>query len=339
MGRRGYGCKNYIHQHQSLEPFADANTVLSTRNMVDRLQAIAEDDFSHASSIHDSPTISAETPETYTDRDRALMAILSSLAFARHQRTNWYPQGLATKNETLILWNHTAANGVKQTTVSLSSFTDMAQSWLYTRNPTNQSGDLPSAKTSWLTIAATLQASGVDLSKIDLQLYTELTTNLSGPALTSTLNEVILWSRDGRFDERYSAHIRKTTVPKKPVDSVISSEVTARTDGLYSKRFTHKHPLGRPRSLISEDEKAERKAERMARGDAEAGSRVLAVAQKEQRMAGRGCVGKARGCWVKRRGIVVFVLFIILLFAGILGTIVWAMASGKWDFTAGGDGY
>jgi hypothetical protein len=89
----------------------------------------------------------------------------------------------------------------------------------------------------------------------------------------------------------------------------------------------------------SEDEKAERKAERMARGDAEAGSRVLAVAQKEQRMAGRGCVGKARGCWVKRRGIVVFVLFIILLFAGILGTIVWAMASGKWDFTAGGDGY
>jgi hypothetical protein len=320
------------------------NTVLSTRNMLDRLQAIAEDNFNHASSLYDSPSIFPSSPHTYTDRDRALMAILSSLRtlpFARHARGNWYPQGLATKNDSLVLYKHTAAHGVKQTSISLSEFVDKAQTWLCIRNPACVSGDFPNAKNSWHDIATSLRNSSVDISKIDMKLYTELTTVLEGEGLTSRMNDIVLWAKNGQLEERWKAWLKHTEAKKK-ITHAGNTDIATRADGLYSKRFTHKHPLGRPRSLISEDEKAERKADRIAKATREAAAAATAAANRERNTSARGgllgCV-KGRADSRKRRSMVLFVMFIVVLFGALLGAMLWAMATNRLDFTAGGEGF
>ncbi|KAI4944849.1 hypothetical protein J4E91_008537 [Alternaria rosae] len=315
--------------------------------MIDRVQAIIEDDFAHApeSPLYDTHSISARTQHKYTDRDRALMAILSSLRtlpFTRQQQNNWYSQGLVTKDNSLVLYNHTAAYGVKQTNLSLNDFVDYAQAWFYIRNPANVSGVDPSAKNSWHIIANTLSKAGVDIGKIDLQLYTALTTDLEGDDLTSAIDDIIVWSKDGTLDNRYAAwRSHDTTNAKKIVESLSSDGIPTNgcSDGLYSKRFTHKHPLGRPRSEISEDEKAELRAERAARVAAEAAAYKLEEQKREKREAGRGCLGRSARYWGKRRSMVWFVCFIAVFLMGICEVGVWLMASGKSVFTAGGDGY
>lgn len=107
------------------------------------------------------------------------------------------------------------------------------------------------------------------------------------------------------------------------------------TDGLYSKRFTHKHPLGRPRSLVSEDEKAERRAEKVTR--AKAGATTGAAAAVH--IAKRGWVRRSWGNRKKRHSIV-FVLGMVFVFGPLLGVLLWAMVMHKFDWTPGaGEGY
>ena len=333
--------------------------------MIDRIQAIIEDDFKHApeSTLYDSHSISAGPHHhTYTNRDRALMAILSSLRtlpFARQAQNNWYPQGLAiNKDNNLVLYSHTAGFGVKQTVISLDSFADLAQAWLYVRNPASLSGVDPSAKNSWQLIANTLSTAGVDIRKIDLQLWEALTYSLEGDDLTAAIDDIIVWSKDGTLDSRHAVwRAHDLTEAKKPVESLSSDGMpptptspypfttnnhsTTHSSGLYTKRFSHKHPLGRPRSLISDDEKAELRADRLARVTAELAAKKLAEERREKREKrdkGRGCLSRARRYWVKRKSMVWFVCFIVCILSGIMGGLVWAMASGKLDFTPGGEG-
>ncbi|KAI4679274.1 hypothetical protein J4E81_010527 [Alternaria sp. BMP 2799] len=328
-----------------------------TRNMVDRIQAIIEDDFKHApeSTLYDSHSISAGPHHhTYTDRDRALMAILTSLRtlpFARQAQNNWYPQGLPiSKDNNLVLYNHTVGLGVKQTAISLDSFVDLAQSWLYVRNPASLSGVDPSAKNSWKGIANTLSTAGVDIRKIDLQLWEALTYSLEGDDLTAAIDDVIEWSKDGTLDSRHAVWRDHAISNAKNVPESLSSDgypptpttpypsTNNHSSGLYTKRFTHKHPLGRPRSLISDDEKAELRRDRAARVAAEAAAKKLEQARKEKREKGRGCITRVRRGWRKRKSMVWFVCFIVCILSGIMGGLVWAMASGKLDFTPGGEG-
>ncbi|KAI4934973.1 hypothetical protein J4E86_011415 [Alternaria arbusti] len=318
--------------------------------MVDRIQAIIEDDFKHApeSTLYDSHSISAGPHHhTYTDRDRALMAILTSLRtlpFARQAQNNWYPQGLPiSKDNNLVLYNHTVGLGVKQTAISLDSFVDLAQSWLYVRNPASLSGVDPSAKNSWKGIANTLSTAGVDIRKIDLQLWEALTYSLEGDDLTAAIDDVIEWSKDGTLDSRHAVWRDHAISNAKNVPESLSSDgypptpttpypsTNNHSSGLYTKRFSHKHPLGRPRSLISDDEKAELRRDRAARLTAEAAAKKLEAQRKEKREKrekGKGCFARARRGWRKRKSMV----------CGIMGGLVWAMASGKLDFTPGGEG-
>ncbi|KAI4667698.1 uncharacterized protein J4E88_010218 [Alternaria novae-zelandiae] len=319
--------------------------------MVDRIQAIIEDDFKHApeSTLYDLHSISAGPHHhTYTDRDRALMAILCSLRtlpFARQAQNNWYPQGLPiSKDNNLVLYNHTVGLGVKQTAISLDSFVDLAQSWLYVRNPASLSGVDPSAKNSWKGIANTLSNAGVDIRKIDLQLWEALTYRFEGDDLTAAIDDVIEWSKDGTLDSRHAAWRDHAISNAKNIPESLSSDGMAPTStrphstGLYTKRFSHKHPLGRPRSLISDDEKAELRRDRAARLTAEAAAKKIEDQRKEKREKSKGCFYKVRRGWRKRKSMVWFVCFIVVILSGIMGGLVWAMASGKLDFTPGGEG-
>jgi hypothetical protein len=90
----------------------------------------------------------------------------------------------------------------------------MAQTWLLIRNPANVSGDPPNALNSWIDIITDLRKANIDISKIDTKLYFELTTILTGDALTKRINEIVQWSRTGHLDRRYAAW-RKHVEAKK----------------------------------------------------------------------------------------------------------------------------
>jgi hypothetical protein len=120
-------------------------------------------------------------------------------------------------------------------------------------------------------------------------------------------------------------------------------------DGLYTKRFAyehhrhHQHPLGRPRSLVSDDdEKAQRRAGKAIRAFTAATAAALET-QRKERIDKQGGVmrGMARG-WAnrKKRNTVLFVLFITFFLGPLVGVLLWAMAMRKFDWTPGaGEGY
>jgi hypothetical protein len=151
---------------------------------------------------------SSTAAHTYTPLDLALLAILHSLATTtlatRQQTRNWYPQGLATKHSALLLYENSAKSGPIPISVSLPQFTHMAQTWCLVRNPMNLSGDVVSAKNNWNDIAAALRECGVDLGKIDTQLYWELTCVAEGLDLEKKIEQVGEWARDGRLEIRWS---------------------------------------------------------------------------------------------------------------------------------------
>jgi hypothetical protein len=291
--------------------------VLGPRTLVERIHVILE----HG--LRFTADISLIEIHLYSNRDRALMAIMSSLQtpeFNRRERGNWYPQGLAAKNGRLRLYKHTSPGSIEITHVKLSRFIEMAQAWHLMPNPALFASDHPDAKTSWADTAPKLRAQGVDLFKIDQELYYDLTMRCSAIELPDKLEEVVQWSQDGTLDQRY------TTWSQQAARSAAASRVTTitekgRPDGLYTKRYTHRHPLGRPRSIVDDIEKAERRANKASRGQTE----------KED--------GKVKGWWAKRRErrrSCYFALFMSCLFGSIIGSMVWAMANSSWDFTPAG---
>ena len=75
--------------------------VLGPPTLVTRIQAIIED------GIHFSEQRHAAYSTSYTDRDRALLAILSSLALpdsTLQEPRNWYTQGVTTKYHALVVY-------------------------------------------------------------------------------------------------------------------------------------------------------------------------------------------------------------------------------------------
>jgi phage shock protein PspC (stress-responsive transcriptional regulator) len=123
---------------------------------------------------------------------------------------------------------------------------------------------------------------------------------------------------------------------------MLTLSLFAPTDGLYTKRFTHKHPLGRPKSLISESEKAERRAEKAARAFTLATAAALEAQKKERAEKKGGVIGGVARRWGnrKKRNTVIFVLFIVLVLGPLVGALLWAMVVHKFDWTPGaGEGY
>lgn len=212
--------------------------VLGTRNVLTRLISVTEDSPCHTPSTPSAQMVSPDSSHTYTSLDLSLMAILHSLRSspsARQRTGNWYPQGLATRNDSLILYEHTAANGPQQTLVSLKGFVDMAQTWLLIRNPANVSGDPPNALHPWIDIITDLRKANVDISKIDTKLYFELTTILTGDALTKRISEIAQWSQTGHLDKRY-AMWRKHIEAKK---RVAETQDTGTTTAVENQKDAH----------------------------------------------------------------------------------------------------
>jgi hypothetical protein len=253
------------------------------------------------------------------------MAILSSLQtpeFQRRERGNWYPQGLATPKGRLQLYKHMGPGVIEPTQVKLSGFIKMAQAWHLTPNPARFASDLPSAKNSWADILPKLRAREVDFAKIDLDLYYELTMNCPSSDLSAKLDEVAQWSQDGTLDQRFASWTQQ----------VAQLCVTNKTDkgctnGMYSKRYTHRFPLGRPRSEMDDLEKAERKANR-----ANAAGTHHTLTEKAE--------DKAQTWWARKkeqRRSVAFTALMTLFFGSIIGAMVWGVASNSsWDYTTAG---
>ncbi|CAI9630019.1 unnamed protein product [Alternaria burnsii] len=338
--------------------------LLGTRNIRTRLASITEDNLSHTPDIH-LGKISRGNPDAYSSLDISLMAVLHSLRNASSTRQavgNWYTQGLATRKDSLILYEHTAATGPEQTLVSAAKFHDMAQTWLLLRNPANKSGDPPHAINSWVDIITSLRKQNVDVSKIDTKLYYELTTVLEGEALQRRIAEIARWSRTGHLNKRYAVWCKyvegtkekktKVTGTQHTVTPVSRKEKDTRTDSLNAERFAHehhhhhhRHPLGRPRSLVSDDdddEKAQRRAGKAVRAFTAATAAALETQRKEKIDKQGGVMrGVARG-WAnrKKRNTVLFVLFITFFLGPLVGALLWAMAMRKFDWTPGaGEGY
>ncbi|CAN9390821.1 unnamed protein product [Alternaria alternata] len=353
-----------VAEYHGLELFRISDAVpylLGTRNIRTRLASITEDNLSHTPNIH-SGKIARGSPDAYSSLDLSLMAILHSLRNASSTRQavgNWYTQGLATRKDSLILYEHTAATGPEQTLVSAAKFHDMVQTWLLLRNPSNRSGDPPHAINSWIDILTGLRKQNVDISKIDTKLYYELTTVLEGEALRRRIAEIARWSRTGHLDKRYAVWCKyvegtkerktKVTGTQHTVTTAGRKEKDTRKDGLNAKRFAHEqphhhqHPLGRPRSLVSDDdEKAQRRAGKVVRAFTAATAAALET-QRKERIDKQGGVmrGMARG-WAnrKKRNTVLFVLFITFFLGPLVGALLWAMAMHKFDWTPGaGEGY
>jgi hypothetical protein len=141
-------------------------------------------------------------------------------------RPSRYTQGLATRKDSLILYEHTAATGPEQTLVSAAKFHDMAQTWLLLRNPSNKSGDPPHAINSWIDIITGLRKQNVDISKIDTKLYYELTTVLEGEALRRRIAEIARWSRTGHLDKRYAVWCKYVEGTKERKTKVTGTQHT-----------------------------------------------------------------------------------------------------------------
>ncbi|KAJ6279282.1 hypothetical protein J3E71DRAFT_368817 [Bipolaris maydis] len=332
--------------------------LLGPRSIMDRIQVVLEhsQERLHPSSSHYT-TSSQDTPQpAYTPRDRALMAILASLSTPeslRLEKGDWYPQGLATRHDALVLYENTASNGIRLAYVSLTDFIQHAQTWLLTPNPTNKSGDAPHAKNPWSPVAAQLRSRGVDVSKLDLQTYLDLTQHLSASDLPAKLDEIGQWARDGTLDARYekfmaekeaataqarnrgSHPLLRTSGPNDAANTVFGGP-----EALYSKRFTHEYPMGRAASV-----KAKRQ-HRSERSREEVEKTVLANAERIRKME-RGRLGGTRGEGVlvvdetekkrrRKRHRAFFVTFMVVLFGGAVGAMLWAMGTRRWDFTAGG---
>jgi hypothetical protein len=299
--------------------------VLGPWTLVDRIQVILESGLKFADSNHNVVNFSSDEPQSYSDRDRALMAILSGLQtpeLNRRESGNWYPQGLAAKNGRLRLYKHSGPGAIRVTHVKLADFFKMAHAWQRTPNPARFASDHPDGKNSWADIAPKLRARDVDLSKIDLDLYYDLIMKCPHADLPGKLDEIVQWSQDGTLDQRYNTWTQQTA------RSAAASRVTndtdkGRLDGLYSKRYTHTYPMGRPRSEVYDLEKADRRATRASRG--------LTLTEKPD--------DKVKGWWAKRkerRRSCYFAMFMALIFASIIGSMVWAMASHSWDYTPAG---
>ncbi|KAL1792298.1 hypothetical protein ACET3X_008805 [Alternaria dauci] len=284
--------------------------LLGTRNLRARLASITEDKLSHTPSIRPGK-ISCGSPDTYSSLDLSLMAILHTLRNASSSRQalgNWYAQGLAARNDSLILYEHTAATGPEQILVSAAKFQDMAQTWLHIRNPSNMSGDPPNAINAWVDIVTDLRKQEVDIRKIDTKLYYELTTELEGEALQRRIAEIVRWSRNRHLDQRYEAWCRHVEGTKKVAATAANqhtgtaagtNQQDTRRDCLYTKRFSHAHPLGLPTSPIpsspaATDKKAQRHAEKAARAFAAATAAALETQRQERLDERKGVVG---GVW------------------------------------------
>jgi hypothetical protein len=243
------------------------------------------------------------------------MSGLRTPEIQRRERGNWYPQGLATPKGHLQLYKHTGPGVIKPTQVKLWSFHKMAQAWHLTPNPARFASDLPDAKNSWVDIAAQLRAQNVDLHKIDLELYYDLTMNCPTSDLPTKLSEVVHWSRDGTLDTRFA------TYTETAARSAANSENKGGgLSDMYAKRYTHRYPLGRPRSEIDELEKAERRANKAT---------AHQIVEKKEPDTWWGRKKELRRKWM-------FGLFMALIFGSIIGSMVWAMASHSWDFTPAG---
>lgn len=332
--------------------------LLGPRSIMDRFQVVLEHLQEHLqpSSSHYTAS-SQDTPQlAYTARDKALMAILTSLSTPeslRLEKGDWYPQGLAARHDALVLYENTASNGIRLAYVSLTDFIQQAQTWLLAPNPTNKSGDAPHAKNPWPPIAAQLRSKGVDISKLDLEIYLDLTQHLSASDLPAKLDEIAQWARNGTLDARYEKFIaEKEEAAAAAQAKNRGSRPLLRTSGandaadtvfggpeaLYSKRFTHEYPMGKAASVkVKREQRSERSREeveksvlanaerirKMERGRANGGEHVMVVDETEKQRR-------------RKRHRAFFVTFMVVLFGGAVGAMLWAMGTRRWDFTAGG---
>lgn len=324
-----------------------------------------EHEFEHK--LHLNKTSSEEIQQpAYSDRDKALMAILSSLhnpEYVRVEKGDWYPQGLAARQDALLLYKNTAKSGVCTIYITLTDYINMAQAWLLAPNPTNLYGDAPDARTPWTQIVASLRARDVDVSKIDLETYHHLTTDLEGPALTSKLDEISQWAKDGTLDKRYTAFKvsqAATQEARRNASSLSADRMTngkppslafGRSDALYSKRFTHEYPLGRasvsPTHPRHHHHHHHRHHQSRPHRGRHAEQQLLANAERmwfsrgaDAKMHGAGTTtlgfeDKEKGLKKRKRHRFVFVSCMVLLIGGAVGAMLWAMGTRRWDFTAG----
>jgi hypothetical protein len=109
-------------------------------------------------------------------------------------------------------------------------------------------------------------------------------------------------------------------------------------EALYSKRFTHEHPMGKAASV-----KAKRQ-QRSERSREEVEKTVLANAERIRKME-KGRVSGGENVIVvdetekrrrRKRHRAFFVTFMVVVFGGAVGAMLWAMGTRRWDFTAGG---
>ncbi|KAF1942029.1 hypothetical protein EJ02DRAFT_466167 [Clathrospora elynae] len=293
--------------------------LLGTSTVVDRIQVILENNGLSSKTTYDTAGPSAEEPQSYSDRDRALMVILSALKVPEWQRRearDWTAQGLASQDDALILYKDVSPRLAEVVHLRLGRFIDLVEAWLLSPNPANLSCDPPNVKNTWEEIAARLRQNNVDVAKIDMHLYRELTMDTEPSALTRKLHQVSKWYQDGTLDRRYLAWKHEEAHAHVLRQEEMAKDL--RDHGLYSKRYTRTHPLGIPREDI-------------AVVDAE----TAAHAADEKKMKEKVALFEERRKHHKNK--VWFGVCMGLVFGALLGCMLWAMATKRWDFTQVGD--
>jgi hypothetical protein len=187
----------------------------------------------------------------------------------------------------------------------------MAASWIEKPNPVSICCDLPNAKNSWSYICSKLRENDIEVWKIDFELYHELTVRCDTRDLARKIQEVKVWSDDGTLDARFTAWQQAQAIQ---AESASASCIDAASNaGLYTKRFTHVAAHGHARAGGAA---SERLAEKNNAG----------TTQSARKKANKS----------KRRGRLFAAFCLFLVFGAVVGSILWAMGTHQWDFTAAG---
>ncbi|KAF2036127.1 hypothetical protein EK21DRAFT_83840 [Setomelanomma holmii] len=240
--------------------------------------------------------------ESLSNRDRALMDILSAIQSSvgeQREAGDWTAQGLAREGSALRLY-------MDRRPKSLGIV------YKQTPNPLNVACDHPDAKSSWHEVVQRLRQRQMDISKIDPDLYHQLTVECDRDSLNSTLDEIKEQSMRGELETRYNTWKNQESARNSPAPSR-SAHDSARQSDLYTKRFTHEHPLG----IAVNDLKELEKERKLAEGDVA----VNAGQQSEKKTSGKMW---SQVCSVSGRAAIVS-----LIALGLLGGVVYSMSSAR----------
>lgn len=325
--------------------------LLGPISVADRIQIIIENHLETTDSP--GPQLKGLATGDFDRRTGALLTILLSLQMSAEERRingNWTAQGLAVDGNALRLYKDRRPQIAVPTRVTLQDFIDLGKQWHESPRPEQVCCDHPATQIPWAEITPKLRARNVPVSKIDKELYRRLTMKCTAENLDTALDEIETWSQNGILENRYQAWQRKeaaAAAASQPASSTPASSESGRSQGLYSKRFSHTHPLG-----ITMADKAQMKKARQNNGDGDleaqhfSSSSSTSNSQRDTDSTSTASDGsmkekkkplqKVTKAWMKfwkKTSVLARMSVILAVFGALVFGIVWTMSSKNTDFT------